>query len=292
MLIGLLSAFLATVSFGIASILQAIGARSEPTSQRLDPLLLVRLLRHPAFLASMLLSLVGFGLHLVALRSLPLFVVQPVIAASVAVTAVVSGRMAGEPLSHRVRGLVLAVCVGLGLVTAAAVSGEATATSPGQRALLLVVVGLIAAVGWPAVRRHGVHAASLLGLLSGAGYAVVAVAGRAMPSLAPLDLLTDPAAYALVTGGGLAILLYSISLQRGSVVTATAAMVLGNTVVPMAIGLATLGDEIRSGWAPGAVLGLVLAAGAVVLLHDPRVLEPQQPRPAGRSDATPRGAGQ
>ena len=284
MLIGLVTALLATVSFGVASILQAIGARAEPTARRLDPLLLVRLLRHPAFLGSMLLSLLGFVFHLVALRSLPLFVVQPAIAASIAVTAVVSGRMAGEPLGHRVRGLVALVCVGLVLVTAAAVSGEATATSTGQRALLLVVVALIAAIGWPTVRLHGTHAATVLGLLSGAGYAVVAVAGRAMPSLAPLDLLSDPAAYALVSGGCLAILLYSISLQRGSVVTATAAMVLGNTVVPMAIGLATLGDEIRSGWAPAAVLGLVLAATAVVLLHDPRVAEPQRP-PADRTSS-------
>jgi drug/metabolite transporter (DMT)-like permease len=276
-LIGLVTAFLATASFGVASILQAIGARSEPTSERLDPLLLVRLLRHPSFLGAMALSLAGFGLHLVALRSLPLFVVQPIIAASIAVTAVVSGRMADEPLGARVRRLVATVCVGLALVTAAAVSGGATSTSTGQRALLLVVVGLIAAVGWPAVRLHGTHGSTVLGLLSGAGYAVVAVAGRSMPSLAPLDLVVDPAAYALVTGGGLAILLYSISLQRGSVVTATAAMVVGNTVVPMAIGLAVLGDEIRSGWAPAAVLGLVLAATAVVLLHDPRVSEPQRP---------------
>lgn len=285
MLIGLVTAFLATVSFGIASILQAIGARAEPASRRLDPLLLVRLLRQPAFLASMLLSALGFGFHLVALRSLPLFVVQPIIAASVAVTAVVSGRMAGEPLGARVRGLVALVCIGLALVTIAAVSGEATATSTGQRALLLVVVALIAAVGWPAVRLDGARGATVLGLVSGAGYAVVAVAGRAMPSLAPLDLLVDPAAYALVTGGGLAILLYSISLQRGSVVSATAAMVVGNTVVPMAIGLAALGDEIRSGWAPAAVLGLVLAAAAVVLLHDPRVAEPQQPAEPRAADA-------
>lgn len=286
MLIGLVAAFLATASFGVASILQAIGARSEPTSDRLDPLLLVRLLRHPAFLGSMVLSLAGFGLHLLSLRSLPLFVVQPIIAGSVAVTAVVSGRMAGEPLNPRVRALVAVLCAGLALVTVAAVSGKSADTSTGERALLLVVVALIVAVALPVLRLRGSVGAALIGLVSGVGYAVVAVAGRALPSLAPLDLLSDPAAYALVTGGLLAVLLYSVSLQRGSVVAATAAMTLGNTVVPMAIGLAALGDEIRAGWAPAAVAGLLLAATAVVLLHDPRI----SPAPATADDPTPRAA--
>jgi hypothetical protein len=276
------------VAFGVASILQAVGARAEPHTHRLDLMLLVRLLRRPAFLWSMLLSLVGFVLHLVALRSLPLFVVQPVIASSVAVTAVVSGRMAREPLGARVRWLVVTVCAGLALVTAAAVSGSATSTTTSERALLLVLVGVILAAGWAAHRMPGSRGAAVLGLLSGVGYAVVALAGRSMPSLAPGDLVTDPAAYALVTGGGLAILLYSVSLQRGTVVAATAAMVLGNTVVPMAVGLAVLGDEIRPGWTPAAVLGLLLAAVAVVLLHDPRVSEPQQPPGAPAEGAAPR----
>ena len=283
MLTGLSFAALASVAFGLASILQAIGARTEPGRDRLDVFLLVRLLRQPAFLASMGLSLVGFFLHLLALRQLPLFVVQPVIAGSVAVTAVVSGRMAREPLGPRVRLLVGLLCAGLALVTAASVAGGAVATSASQRALLLMVVLALAAIGWPAARVRGPGGAALLGLLSGVGYAVVAVAGRAMPSLAPADLVTDPAAYALISAGGLAILLYSVSLQRGTVVAATAAMVLGNTVTPMAIGLLALGDRIRPGWTVAAIAGLALAATVVVLLHAPRAEAPErtgQPSPA------------
>jgi drug/metabolite transporter (DMT)-like permease len=287
-LISLVAAIGATVAFGVASILQAIGARQEPVGSALDPRLLFRLLRRPAFVWSMVLSLAGFGMHLVALRALPLFVVQPVIAASVAVTAVVSGRLAHEPLSARTRLLVAVLCLGLVLVTAAAVSGSAEQTSTAQRSLLLLVVLAMAAAATPAGRVSGPRGATTLGLLAGVGYAVVAVAGRSIPELAVPAVLADPAAYALVAGGGLAILLYSVSLQRGTVVSATAAMVLGNTVVPMLIGLAVLGDRFRSGWAPAAVVGLALAAGSVILLHDPRSAPAPTSSPApGPAAASP-----
>ncbi len=272
MVTGLAAAVLATLAFGVASMLQAIGARGEPTTAGVELGLLLRLLRQPAFVASIVLSVGGFLLHLAALRSLPLFVVQPVIASSVAVTAVVSGRLGHEPLGGRVRALVCTVCVGLALVTSGAVPGSAVDTSAWQRAVLLLAVMLIAAVGWPAGRVHGPRGATLLGLLSGLGFAVVAVSGRSMPSLAIPALVTDPAMYALAVGGGLGFLLYSTALQRGTVITATAAMVLGNTVAPVLVGLLALGDRFRSGWAPAAVVGLVLAGSAVVLLHDPRAV--------------------
>lgn len=270
MLIGLLTSILAALSFGVASILQAVGARGEPVADGIDPWLLLRMLRHPAFLLSLLLSVSGFLLHLVALRSLPLFAVQPVIASSVAVTAVVQAVLGQEPLNRRGWSLVATVCLGLVLVTSAAVPGAAVHPSTGRRALLLLAVAAIAVLAWPSGRVSGARGSSLLGMLSGLGFAVVAICGRAFPSLAPGALLRDPATAALICGGGLAFLLYSTALQRGTVITATAAMVVGNTIAPVLVGVLALGDRFRSGWAPAAVLGLVLAGTAVILLHDPR----------------------
>jgi drug/metabolite transporter (DMT)-like permease len=269
-LIGLLTATLAAVAFGVASVLQAIGARSQTLTPGVDLRLLVRMLRHPAFLLSIVVSLSGFLLHLVALRSLPLFAVQPVIASSVAVTAVIQGVRGHEPLSTRGRWLVAAVCVGLALVTAAAVPGSAVLTSNGWRAMLIVVAVSVGLLGWVSGRVQGPTGASLLGLLSGLGFAVVAISARSMPSLAISSLVTDPATVALALGGGVAFLLYSTALQRGAVITATAAMTMSNTMVPVLVGVLALGDEFRSGSAPTAIVGLLLAGTATVLLHDPR----------------------
>lgn len=287
MLIGLLTAASAALAFGVAAILQAAGARGEPVTDGIDVFLLFRMLRHPAFLLSLVLSLGGFVLHLVALRSLPLFVVQPLIAGSVAVTAVVQAFFGHEPLSRRGWTLVAAVCAGLALVTTAAVSGSAVRTSTSWRAMLVLVAVLIGLAGWLAGRVGGARGASLLGLLSGLGFAVVAVAARAMPSLAVDSLIRDPAVIALGIGGSVAFLLYSTALQRGTVITATAAMVVGNTVAPVLAGLLALGDQIRSGWEWAAAIGLVLAGTAVVLLHDPREAHGDVPLAAASTGSGP-----
>lgn len=270
MVTGVATAVLAALAFGVASLLQAIGARAEPTTAGIDVALLYRLRRQPAFLASMAFTLCGFVCHLLALRNLPLFAVQPVVASSVAVTAVVSSVLGHEPLGWRGRLLVGSVCIGLALLTSAAVPGSSIHASARERALLLLVVLAITGAGWLGGRVPGPRGATLLGLLSGLGFAVVAVSGRAMPSLAVAALLTDPASYALVAGGAVGFLFYSIALQRGTVITVTAAMVFGNTIAPVLIGLLVLGDRIRDGWAPAVAVGLVLAGTAVVVLpHDP-----------------------
>jgi hypothetical protein len=72
--------------------------------------------------------------------------------------------------------------------------------------------------------------------------------------------------YLLVAGGLLGFLLYTTALQRGSVTTATAAMVLGETAAPAGVGLMVLRDSARPGFASVAVFGFVLAvAGALSL---------------------------
>jgi hypothetical protein len=60
----------------------------------------------------------------------------------------------------------------------------------------------------------------------------VEVAVRLIDGLTPGALLTDPAVYALLLGGGAAFLPLTSAPQRGSVTTATAGLVLGETVAP------------------------------------------------------------
>jgi drug/metabolite transporter (DMT)-like permease len=80
------------------------------------------------------------------------------------------------------------------------------------------------------------------------------------------DLLTNPAAYALLIGGGAAFMLLTSALQRGSVTTATAGIVIGETIGPAAVGVIWLGDRTREGLTWLAALGFAVAvAGALAL---------------------------
>lgn len=263
-LLAVLCALAAMTLFGVAAVLQGVATARAGDVAVLDPRLLPRLLRQPVFLVALLLNLCGFGLHVAALQVLPLFLVQAVIAGSVAVTAVLSVRVFAAPLGPRQRTAVVVVVVGLVLLGLSATAGEAVPGRAGTPALLLAMVAVVV-VGAAAARRLPAPAAAvLLGLLAGTGFGVVAIAARLLPEPG-VGLLTSPAAGVLVLAGPTAFLVYSGAMQRGSVTTATAAMVLTQTLVPAVAGL-LLGDRVRPGFVPIAAAGFVLAlAGAVAL---------------------------
>lgn len=261
-LLAALCALGAMTLFGIAAVLQGVATARAQDIAVLDPRLLLRLARQPVFLLALVLNGVGFLLHVAALQTLPLFLVQAVIAGSVAVTAVLGVRVLGTRLAPREWGAVGLVVAGLVLLGTSAQSGEAEGGPDGLPVVLLAFVAGIAALA-AAVRRLA-YGAVLLGLLAGAGFGVVAVAARLLPDLG-LALLTSLTSAVLVLAGAVAFLLYSAAMQRGSVTTATAAMVVTQTVVPATAGL-LLGDRVRPGSVPVAVLGFALAlAGALGL---------------------------
>ena len=79
---GVVAAVAAAVCYGVASVLQAVGARRVSAG---NPL---RALTQPPYLAGLALDGLGFAAQVLALRSLPVFAVQAALAASLAVTAV------------------------------------------------------------------------------------------------------------------------------------------------------------------------------------------------------------
>lgn len=263
---GLLCALLSAVAYGVASVMQAVAAKATPDAGAgVDPRLLLRVLRQWKYVAGLGLDVLGFVAQIAALHVLPLFVVQATQAASLAVTAV-AARVFGVRLGVREWAAVVVVCAGLALLGSSAQSEGSDQVGLGFRLVLagaVVVLGLAGIAAGKAGRRVRTPA---LGLIAGLCFGLVAVAGRIIPSLAPLDLLTDPALYILAVSGGMAMLFYATALQRGSVTTSTAMMVLGETVLPSLIGIVLLGDRTRPGFVVVAIAGFVLAVTAALAL--------------------------
>ncbi|MDX6317244.1 MAG: hypothetical protein QOD35_644 [Nocardioidaceae bacterium] len=274
MLLGFCAALAAAVLFGSASIVQATAVRRIPRSAGLSARLVLELLGQPLFLIAMAMNLVGFSLHLVALRSIPLFLAQAGIAASLAVTALLAVRVHDDRLERADWAAVAGTCVGLALLAASSGSvGDETASAT-------FIVGLYAALavlatgGFLASRMQGAVSTELLGLLAGFGFAGVSVSARVLPGLAPATVVAAPSAYALAVSGALAFLLYSVALQRGSVTGATAPMIVSQTVTPAAVGVLLLHDGIRPGWIPIAAIGFVVTGlGALQLARFEQTVE-------------------
>lgn len=289
---GFLCALLSAVAYGVASVMQAVAAKAAPDKggAGVDPRLLLRVLKQWKFVAGLVLDGLGFVAQIAALHVLPLFLVQATQAASLAVTAV-AVRVFGVRLGAREWTAVGVVVAGLALLGSSAESEGSSEVSLGFRlalagaAVVLGIAGLLVGRAGDRIRTAG------LGLVAGLCFGLVAVAGRVIPSLAPLDLLRDPALYVVAVAGALAMLFFATALQRGGVTTATAMMVLGETVMPSLIGVLLLGDRTRPGFAVVALIGFVLAVAAALALArfgepEPAVVsaggQPPEAEPAGR----------
>jgi len=264
-------AFLAAVgiavSYGLATVLQSVGARRETAKDGFDPGLLVRLLRSVPYMIGLGLDGLGFVLTVLALQSLPLFVVEAFTAAALAVTAVAAAAWLKVPLSRGEWMGVAAVVAGLLLLALSAAEGETVELTEVEHWMPLLIGLVLVVLTWAASRMTGRLSVVALGTIAGLGFGLVGIATSAIAEpISVLGLLTDPAAWAIVVAGGVSMLALATALQRGAVTQATAAMVVAETVIPSIIGLLFLGNRIRPGYEAAMVVGMVLAVGGAVLL--------------------------
>ncbi|MEU6980083.1 MULTISPECIES: hypothetical protein [unclassified Streptomyces] len=265
--------------FGAASVLQALGARAaEPgTGGGVDVTLLWRALRQWRYLAGLGMDGLGFVLQVVALRTLPIYAVGASLAASLAVTAVIASRVLNVRLRRIEWTAVGVVCLGLAMLAlASGREGHDGTDSATLQWGLLVAAFAVLAVGAAAGRLPERPRALTLGLAAGFGFGVVEVAVRLIDSID----LANPALYALLVGGGAAFLLLTSALHRGSVTTATAGLVLGETIGPAVVGVVWLGDRTREGYGWLAVLGFAVAiAGSLTLARFGEAPAEPEPEP-------------
>lgn len=278
-LTGLLAAAVTTVAYGVATVLQAVASRRLAVAP-VDPRLLLRLLRQLPYLAAVVLDAVGFAASVVALQSMPLFLVQSAVAASIGVTALAARIWLGARLGRR-EALALAIMgVGLVLLAISAESeGAQPMSTPGQWLLLALSV-LLGGVSVLAGRAPARRAAAELAVAAGLGFSIVGIATRALHLASPWwPVLLEPLLWALAIGGIVATTCYAGALQRGSVTVVAAVTLAVETILPAVVGYAALGDRARPGYLPAAVLGLLLSVSGAVGLA--RYAEPEPSAAAG-----------
>jgi drug/metabolite transporter (DMT)-like permease len=275
MVVSLLAALASALCYGIASVLQAISVRAASrrsvaevgqAGQGVDTGLLVRMLRQGLFIGSILIDLLGFIAQLVALRRLPLFAVQAIIAANLAVTAVFAAWLMRIRLAAREWLAVGGVIIGVGLLGLSAGAEGAARVGSAFELGLIVTVAAVGVTGFAVARLPNPVRTPALGAIAGLGYGVVAVAARILPGFGPLQLVKSPVSYTLAAAGILSFLLYATALEGGSVTTATAAVILAETSPPALVGVIFLGDTTRHGLTAVAALGFALAVVCALAL--------------------------
>jgi drug/metabolite transporter (DMT)-like permease len=305
MLVSLVAALVAALCYGTASVMQAVAVRAasrrtpdagapDGAPVGVDPGLLPRLLGQWRFVLSVLIDLAGFAAQLIALRRLPLFAVQAMVAANLAVIAVLATFVIGVTLTWREWLAVAGVVAGVGLLGSSAGAEGATHPGTGFKVALIVATMVVGGCGLLAGRLRDPSRTLLLGTVAGLGYGLLGIAARVLTGFAPAVLVKDPAAYAVLAAGVVSFVFYTAALEGGSVTVATAAVILAETLPPALIGVLFLGDTTRPGLTPVAAAGFVLAVASAVLLA--RFGEPERPpghpaKPAEAAASGPAGAG-
>lgn len=214
MLIGIAAALLACFGYGVASVLQAHGARSSAAASLGEDALVTsdgrptlrstaNAVLTSAFIAGMALDVIGFAGSVVSARLIPLFLSQTIISANLVVTAVLGVAVLGLRLRGRDWTAIGTVMVSL-CVLAFGAGQAGTASVPGLHWALMLVAMLIAALGVVLIRLLGARAAVAAGLVSGVLYGVMAIAVRVVDGVDPLKLpvlLMDPAFWAIAIAG-------------------------------------------------------------------------------------------
>ncbi|WP_100836216.1 DMT family protein [Kitasatospora fiedleri] len=278
MILGLVTAVAASACYGTGSVLQALGARR---SARQEAAAAGAVTGHGGpslsstakaavtweFILGTVLDFVGFGLGALAARLLPLFLSQTIISANLVITAVLSVRLLGLRLRQAEWLSIGVLCGALVLLAVAAGPEGGHEAARAFHWALLIGSAVLVAGGSLVVRRLGSGGAVVAGLLSGLGFGALGIGVRVLDGVQPFALgalLADPALYAVLVGGLGGMYLHTVALQVGSVNGATAALVVGETVVPGAVGVLWLGDSSRAGLGWLAVLGFLLAVVSAV----------------------------
>ncbi|ANY21654.1 MULTISPECIES: hypothetical protein [Gordonia] len=277
---GIVIAVIGSLAFAAAAVLQALGAEQVAQRAAIREERRRSAAAHPSlrstaatmltlpFLVGFVFDIIGFVATIASARMIPLFLSQTIISARLVATALLA--MVILKVGLTLRDWISGGVIVLSLVLLAVSAGrEGVEHTSWMHWAVLVAGPALIALGVIMMRRLRTHIAAVTGLIAGAVFGVMAVASRILDGLDPLDLsvlFTDPALYALLLSGIGGFYLFTVALQTGSVNAAAAALVVGQTVLPGAVGIAFLGDVTRAGWGPVAIVAFAAAVlGGVVL---------------------------
>jgi hypothetical protein len=255
--------------FGLTGALQHVAAKKVRSRKALRPGLLVDLARQPIWLVSLVSSLCGSALQLLALDTGPLVLVQPLLVTGLLFAVLIRSLLADRlPPGYVVLGASLCaagLCVFLLLARPTGgidwlTLGAALPLAAGLAAALVSCLGV--ASKFPGAPRTFALAGGA-GLLYGvtAGLAKLALGKLAAGGL--LGLFTTWPLYAVIVIGPAGFLLNQNAYQANrAMAPALAVITATDPLVGIGVGVLWLHEDLRTGVGP--VLGQVLALGALV----------------------------
>ena len=289
---GILFALVCAFLTNLAFLFKHRGANAAPTVDIRYPIASAAgLFRSRWFAIGWLVAVVAWVFHVLALALAPMSIVQVVLAGGLVLLAVMADRLFGFTVGKRQWVGLIAMAVGLGLITVTqppvdgSHSSYSVAAMAGFEGGLLVLAALLIVVPRAMGVRAGWHGLAL-GAASGVLFGVSDVALKALLGLVDLNdplRLASPWALIAIAASVSAFYASARGLQDGDAVSVIAVTGTAANIVGILGGIVVFGDPM-----PGDKVGLVLQVVAFVLVVVAAALTPAPVR-AARIDVTGRG---
>ena len=291
-------AFLTACAFALGNVLQQKGD-VEVSAGTQDPRFLVKILRHPVWLAGLAMQVAGWVFQAFALKTGALTVVQSITALSLVIALPLGAKITHQQISTRViiGAVLMVVGIALFLVVGSPKGGTShpDATAWWSAILATVVVGgLLAVLGR---RSAGATRALLLGSAAGVLFALQAAVTKVfMTQLGHgvAALLSDWTTYALIATAIVGFALQQSALRTNVLAPAMASSNAITLFASVIFGLTVFGESLAHGHGRliPAVIGLAVALIGIVLLAGAKPPLASQPIPGSaptRASSSPSG---
>ena len=266
LLLAYLAAFGCAIFNGSAAVLEKIGADKEERAKSSNFSLLWRLKSSGAFILGVVFDFVAFALTLYAVHYLPIFMVQPIIACSIIVTALIEHFLFKRRITNKF--IIAAVIIIFGLVFIGLSANSDTAKAIGEPTKLLFVLTPIALfmLGSFFAKINHNNSTLVLAAISGLAFGGISVAGRSLQTNNISGIFTNPLSWSIIGYGLTGILFFTIALQRASATLVSAIMIAFETLSPILAGIVFLADRPRNNLWPTLIIGISMAFSGTILI--------------------------
>ena len=255
------------IGYAISSVIQHRTARRAPPGTGLRFGLLSHLAARPIWLIGLVIAIIAFALHAIALSLGELAVIQPLL-----ISGVLFALPASVLLEHRRPSItewswaaLLVAGIAAFLISAHPTVDQVPSDTDRLAVLVTVGTGLAAGIIIVGQRIGRQRRAALLGLSAGVTYGITAALIKQVTRTAgqgPFHVLTSWSPYALIVIGAFALIVNQAAYQAGPLSASLPAMTMADPVVAIAIGVLVFNEHLNH--TPTAVLIESLSTIAVI----------------------------
>jgi drug/metabolite transporter (DMT)-like permease len=244
-------ALVASLLFALGTVLQQRVAMTASDAEAHSVWVLLRLARHPVWLAGIVLTWVGFGFHAAALSNGQLVLVQPILAMTVVFALPIGARLSAQRIEGRDIGAALLATAGLAVFLvisdpAAGIEDPSASAWLAWGGTMLAIGAALTAAG---LHRHPAAKATLVGTAAGVLFGLHGAITKAMTEQLHGGLgglLGSWAVWGVLIVGAISMSVSQVALQAGDLPPAIATESIFSPLIAVVLGLGLFEETIHS----------------------------------------------